>query len=157
MKKSLAEYVFLFWFGGSVYIEIELLYRSYTHWSMFVLAGFVYITVGWMNEHIFDWYDDMIKQVGVATIYATACEYACGLILRHFGLVVWDYSNMPLNISGLICVPFMGVWAVLMIVAIVADELIKYYFFSGLRPHYHCGTMCIKLCPTKIEKEKDYG
>ena len=63
---------------------------------------------------------------------------------------------MPLNISGLVCVPFMGVWAILMVVAIVADDLIKYYFFNGLRPHYHCGVMCIKLCPAEVEKEKDY-
>ena len=65
-KKNLAEYLFLFWLGGSVYIEVELLYRGYTHWSMFVLAGFVFITVGWSNEHIFDWQDKFFKQVGLA-------------------------------------------------------------------------------------------
>ena len=51
-KKNLAEYLFLFWLGGSVYIEVELLYRGYTHWSMLVLDGLVFITVGRTNENI---------------------------------------------------------------------------------------------------------
>lgn len=151
------EYLFLFWFGGSVYIEIELLYRGYTHWSMFVLAGFVFVTVGLMNEKIFDWRDDIFEQLGIATIWATICEFVCGLILRCFELQVWDYSNIPLNLDGLICIPFVGVWCFLMAIAIVVDDLIKFYFFKGLRPHYHCGNLCIRLCPLKIEKVNNYG
>ena len=149
-KKNLAEYLFLFWVGGSVYIEIELLYRGYTHWSMFVLAGIVFITVGWMNECIFDWHTQFGWQVLIATLWATGLEYACGMILRHFGLQVWDYSNVPLNVDGLICVPFMFVWAVLMIVAIVIDDIIKFFFFEGSRPHYHLGKHCIQLCPIEL-------
>ena len=149
-KKNLAEYLFLFWLGGSVYIEIELLYRGYTHWSMFVLAGIVFITVGWMNECIFDWYTRFSWQVLIATLWATGLEYTCGVILRHFGLQVWDYSNVPLNVDGLICVPFMFVWAMLMVVAIIVDDIIKFYFFEGSRPHYHLGKHCIQLCPIEL-------
>ena len=155
-KKNLAEYLFLFWLGGSVYIEVELLYRGYTHWSMFVLAGFMFITVGWSNEYIFTWQDKFFKQVGLATLWATLCEYICGLILRCFGLQVWDYSDVPLNIDGLICVPFMFAWAALMIVAIVVDDLAKFYFFGGQRPHYHVGKWCMRLCPVEFRKENNY-
>ena len=149
-KKNLAEYLFLFWVGGSVYVEIELLYRGYTHWSMFILAGIVFITVGWMNEYIFDWHTQFGWQVLIATLWATGLEYVCGVILRHFGLQVWDYSNVPLNVDGLICVPFMSVWAVLMVVAIVIDDIIKFYFFEGSRPHYHIGKHCVQLCPIEL-------
>ena len=149
-KKNLAEYLFLFWVGGSVYIEIELLYRGYTHWSMFVLAGIVFVTVGWMNECIFDWHTQFGWQVLIATLWDTGLEYTCGVILRHFGLQVWDYSNVPLNVDGLICVPFMFIWAVLMVVAIVVDDIIKFYFFEGSRPHYHLGKHCIQLCPIEL-------
>ena len=58
-------------------------------------------------------------------------EYICGLILRCFGLQVWDYNDVPLNIDGLICVPFMFTWAALMIAAIIVDDLAKFYFFGG--------------------------
>ena len=149
-KKNLAEYLFLFWVGGSVYIEIELLYRGYTHWSMFVLAGTVFVTVGWMNECIFDWHTQFSWQVLIATLWATGLEYTCGVILRHFGLQVWDYSNVPLNVDGLICVPFMFVWAVLMVVAIVVDDIIKFFFFEGSQPHYHLGKHCIQLCQIEL-------
>ena len=149
-KKNLAEYLFLFWVGGSVYIEIELLYRGYTHWSMFDLAGIVFITVGWMNECIFDWHTQFGWQVLIATLWDTGLEYTCGVILRHFGLQVWDYSNVPLNVDGLICVPFMFIGAVLMVVAIVVDDIIKFYFFEGSRPHYHLGKHCIQLCPIEL-------
>lgn len=154
IKKLVAEYLFLFWFGGSVYIEAELLYRQYTHWSMFVLAGFVFVTVGLMNEYLFSWQDSVLWQIGVATLWATACEYVCGVILLKHGLVVWDYSDLPLNIDGFICVPFMCVWAVFMIVAIVTDDIIKYCFFNGDRPHYHICNYCIMLLPWNRKKIK---
>ena len=77
-------------------------------------------------------------------------EYICGRILRCFGLQVWDYSDVPLNIDGLICVPFMFAWAALMIVAIVVDDLAKFYFFDGQRPHYHIWKWCIRLCPIEV-------
>lgn len=153
MIKLIGEYLFLFWTGGSVYIEIELLYRGYTHWSMFVLAGFVFITVGLMNELLFDWHDRFVKQVTLGTIWATFCEYICGLILRYYGVVVWDYTDMPFNIDGLICPQFMIAWFGLVIVAIVVDDLIKFCFFNGQRPHYHMCKKCVKLCPLEIVSE----
>ena len=146
----MGEYLFLFWFGGSVYIEIELLYRGFTHWSMFLLAGFIFVTVGLLNEIFFEWNEMFWGQVFVSTLWATVLEYICGLMLRLCGLQVWDYSDMPLNINGLICVPFMLVWAVLMAVAIVVDDCLKYGFFDGERPHYHIGKHCVKLFPLKV-------
>ena len=57
---------------------------------------------------------------------------------------------MPLNINGLICVPFMFAWAARMVVAIIVDELAKFYFVGGQRPHYHVGKWCIRLCPVEV-------
>ena len=148
--KNIIKYIFLFWCGGSIYIEIELLYRNYTHWSMFLLAGFVFITIGSMNELWFDWHDQFLKQIIIGTIWATLCEYICGNILRHYNLKIWDYSNLPFNIDGLICPQFMIAWFGLVIVAIIIDDLLKFYFFDGLRPHYHFNKWCLKLCPIEI-------
>ena len=37
---------------------------------------------------------------------ASAIEWATSIVLEHaFGTVWWDYSNLPLNLSGRICVP----------------------------------------------------
>ena len=37
---------------------------------------------------------------------ASAIEWATSIVLEHaFGTVWWDYSNLPLNLNGRICVP----------------------------------------------------
>ena len=41
----------LFLIGGLVYAWIEILWRGYTHWSMFVLGGICFIIMGLLNEY----------------------------------------------------------------------------------------------------------
>lgn len=44
--------------------------------------------------------------------------------------VMWDYSNLPLNYKGIICVPFMLLWMVLSFVGILVADAINYYVFD---------------------------
>ena len=44
--KKLACSLILFLFGGTGYALLELLWRGFTHWSMFVLGGVCYLLVG---------------------------------------------------------------------------------------------------------------
>ena len=44
--KKLACSLILFLFGGTGYAMLELLWRGFTHWSMFVLGGVCYLLVG---------------------------------------------------------------------------------------------------------------
>ncbi len=51
--------------------------------------------------------------IGGALI-STACELAVGLALdRGFGVVMWNYSRMPLQYGGYICLPFSFIWGML--------------------------------------------
>ena len=52
------------------------------------------------------------------------------------GLHIWDYSTMPLNIFGQICLPFSLAWMGLSGVAIILDDYIRYWFFNEEKPHY---------------------
>ena len=48
----------------------------------------------------------------------TAAEFAAGCILNlGLGLAVWDYSDMPFQLLGQICLPYSILWAVLAMVA----------------------------------------
>ena len=38
-QKLLDKYLFLFGTGGLLYILIELIWRGYSHWTMFFLGG----------------------------------------------------------------------------------------------------------------------
>jgi hypothetical protein len=52
--KSIVKYLFLFLVGGSAYVGTELLYRGYSHWTMFIVGGLCFICVGLINN-IFSW------------------------------------------------------------------------------------------------------
>ena len=67
----------------------------------------------------------------------TLIEFISGFILNIImQLHIWDYSNMPLNILGQVCLPFMLLWFILSLVAIVADDWIRYLLFGEEKPHY---------------------
>ena len=57
----------------------------------------------------------------------TSIELVTGLIVnRLLGLNVWDYSAMPYNIMGQICLPFSFIWFLMSIPAVyLCDWLSK--------------------------------
>lgn len=132
----LLKYLFLFWFGGSTYVTLEVLWRGYSHWTMLLLAGFIFIILGLLNE-IWDWNDSLINQVLAGTLISTVLEFITGCIVNlGFGWNVWDYSNIPGNILGQICPPFTILWAIISLIAIVLDDVIRWKFFGEEEPKY---------------------
>lgn len=49
---------------------------------------------------------------------------------------VWDYSNMPFNLLGQICLPFTVIWFFLSAVAVVLDDWIRHILWGEDIPHY---------------------
>lgn len=132
----LLKYLFLFWFGGSTYVTLEVLWRGYSHWTMLLLAGIVFIILGLLNE-IWDWNDSLVKQVVVGTTVATVLEFITGCIVNLWlGWNVWDYTGIPGNILGQVCFPFTILWAIISLVAIVIDDVIRWKFFGEEEPRY---------------------
>lgn len=73
----------------------------------------------------------LLFQMGVSTIIITCLEYLTGAIVNiGLGLNVWDYSNLPLNIHGQICLYFSFVWFFVSFIAIVLDDLLRYKLFG---------------------------
>lgn len=136
MKKAL-KYLFLFFFGGIVYILIELLWRGYSHWSMGILGGMCFILLGLINER-YTWDIPLWIQMLLGSFIITLLEFIAGCILNlHFHLNIWDYYDMPFNILGQICLPYMILWFFLSPICIVADDYIRYIFFDEEKPTYH--------------------
>lgn len=132
----LPKYLFLFWFGGSTYVTLEVLWRGYSHWTMLLLAGTVFIAIGLLNE-VWEWSTSIIKQVAVGTVLATALEFITGCIVNLWlGWHVWDYSNMWGNILGQICPLFTLLWVFVALLAIVVDDIVRWRFFGEDKPHY---------------------
>lgn len=126
----------LFLIGGGAYYTIELLWRSYSHPSMFVLGGFCFVLIGLLNEQ-YEWEQPLWKQQLISTYIITALEFMAGVILNlKLGLNVWDYSNLPFNLLGQVCLYYSILWFFLSFGAIVLDDYLRHWFFGEEKPHY---------------------
>lgn len=135
MKQIIKEPV-LFCVGGMAYNVIEVLYRGYTHWTMFVVGGLCFILIGLINE-ILSWETALWKQMMIGGTVITVVEFVTGCVVNLWlGWNIWDYSQLPLNILGQICMPFYFVWVLLSLVGIVLDDTIRWKCFGEDKPRY---------------------
>lgn len=134
--KLLYKYFLFFLLGGCIYYSIEVLWRGYSHYSMFILGGICYIVVGLINE-ILPWDMYIELQVFIGVIIVLALEFITGCIVNLWlGLNIWDYSNLPCNLLGQICLPFALVWIPLVLLAIILDDKVRYDCFKEEKPRY---------------------
>ena len=126
----------LFLTGGEAYTVVELLWRGWTHPSMFLLGGVCFLVLGALNEYL-PWEMPLAAQVVIGDVLVTVLELATGLIVNVWlGLGVWDYSNLPGNLWGQICPQFMALWIPLVLVAILLDDLLRWRLFGEEKPKY---------------------
>lgn len=134
--KNLLKYLILFLIGGGTYYLIEILSRGYSHWSMAVLGGVCFIAVGLLNE-IFPWSMPFGFQCLIGGGVITTLELITGIITNIIlKWHIWDYSGMPLNFMGQICLPFTLLWVLLSALIILLDDFIRYKFFGEEKPKY---------------------
>lgn len=128
--------VILFLIGAAAYALIEVAFRGYTHWTMAVLGGILFLLLGGINEWI-PWEMPLVLQCVIGAVIVTVAEFLAGLILNVWlGLGIWDYSDVPGNILGQICPQFIFAWLGLSLVAIILDDWLRYWLFGEARPHY---------------------
>ena len=92
--------------------------------------------IGSINE--FYTYDvPLIRQMMIGASIVTFVEFICGCIVNLWlGWNIWNYSDMPFNILGQICLPYMVLWSLLSGVAIILDDWLRYWWFEEEKPHY---------------------
>lgn len=123
--------------GGLIYSIIEILYRGYTHWTMVIVGGLAFYLIGCINECI-EWDMPLYRQMAIGMVIITVLEFVAGIIVNLIlGWSVWDYSNVPLNILGQICLPFCIIWFFLSFPAIIVDDYLRYYLLGEEKPHYN--------------------
>lgn len=92
MKQIIKEPI-LFCVGGMAYNVVEVLYRGYTHWTMFVVGGLCFILIGLINE-IFSWETALWKQMLIGGTVITVVEFVSGCVVNLLlGWNVWDYTS----------------------------------------------------------------
>lgn len=118
------------------YYSVEILWRGYSHWTMFVLGGIAFLFCGLINE-ITSWDYPLWKQVLRADAFVIAAEFITGCIVNLWlDWNVWSYENLPGNILGQTCPQFALLFAPLCLLSIILDDYIRYWFFKEEKPRY---------------------
>lgn len=143
--------VFMFIFGFMSYITIEVIFRGYSYPLMGICGGIVFVLLDKLNDRI-SWDMDILVQGVIGSLLITSLEFIIGeMSLRGLIQPMWDYSDMPFNYKGIICLPFSLIWVGLSIVAIVVADFINYYIFNeDTIPYYKLfGKTIYKFKPNK--------
>lgn len=132
MKKFIGK-LGLFLSCGFIYCMIEILFRGWSHWSMFVLTGFlgVFCVDSINNTLSFDC--DYIVQIIISTILCTIGEGISGIILNVWlQLNVWDYSKMAFGtfFFGQCNVLFCFAWMLIISIIIFYCDAYNYYILK---------------------------
>ena len=132
--KKLNVYLVVGIVGGGLYYLVEILYRGYSHWSMFLLGGIAFLFCGIQGRAV-KWRDPLIKQLIRCSIFITVAEFITGIIVnRWMDLNVWDYSDLPFNVMGQISLYFALAFTGLSIIGIPLSGYLMYWLTGELRP-----------------------
>lgn len=136
VMKRVFKLFLLFLIGGMSYMLVEMAYRGHTHWTMLIVGGVCFVLIGAQNE-LYTWEMPLILQCIVGSLIVTAVEFFGGCIINiKLGWEVWDYSGLPCNLLGQICLLFSCFWALLSVPAIILDDYLRYWLFGEDKPQY---------------------
>lgn len=134
--KYILKYLILWMIFGALYYTMECLWKGSSHWTMFILGGICGILLDLENEFL-NWETPLWKQMLIGCGIITTLEFITGEILtRVFHLIIWDYSNLPFNIDGIICLPYSILWFFLSSVGIILGDYLRYWIFKEEKPRY---------------------
>lgn len=137
LLKRLSEYLFLGTLGGTLYYSFEMIFRGFSHWSMFLLGGIC--LVFFAQQGIWTgWSAPLWKQVIWCTAFVTSCEFITGIFVNkimHWN--VWDYTDQPFQLMGQICLPFTIIFSGLCAVGILLSGYLLHFLYGEKRPDFH--------------------
>lgn len=114
----------MFPIGALGYGLIEILWRGYTHFSMLLAGGICFIGFAKIGEMCKK--KTLLARAVIGSIFVTAIELIFGVI---FNIIlkknVWDYSKMPFNFKGQICLLYSVFWVALGLIFIPLSLKIK--------------------------------
>lgn len=68
-------------------------------------------------------------------IFVTSCEFITGIIVNKWlNLNVWDYSNVPFQLFGQICLPFMALFGFLCTIGIYLGGYLLHLLYGEEKP-----------------------
>lgn len=143
---KLCKSVAMFSLGGLLYGVIEILWRGHTHISMFVAGGAGFMAI-WKTAEVLPKLG-VIFQAALSALEITIIEFSVGVVVNILlGLNVWDYSSLPLNILGQVCLPFGALWFLLSIPALWLSVAVERVLFRSRITH-------MSILPVHLTRKK---
>lgn len=108
------EYATVFLVGAVGYALIEILWRGRTHWSMALTGGACMAFIYFVEAQYSD--EPRWKRCLADTLMILLSELVVGFFVNILlSWRVWDYSKLPLNIFGQVCLFYAVLWFLLCI------------------------------------------
>ena len=167
MKQKIIKWITLCGIMGFVYLSIEVIVRaigadvaglhgwtgpSLVGWSslwMIPVGGASGAILGLFNERKKGKELKMFIQCILGALIILGLELVSGLILnKGLNLNIWDYSHLPFNIAGQVCLPFAGLWFLLCPFAFWIDDFLRFALY-GEESKYGIERPYIKLFTLK--------
>ena len=131
MKKNAV----IFSIGSFIYPILEILWRGRSHYSMAIAGGLSLMLIDIICVRKLCKLPIIAKAI-LSSGIITIVELITGITVNiAFKMNVWDYSDLPFNVLGQICLPFSIIWVLISFPAMwicrTSDRMIKKY---GLIP-----------------------
>lgn len=102
---KLGKPLFLFSCGGLGYVGLELLWRGWSHPTMFFAGGTCFLLLGRLDRLPISPSAKAVTGAGVIT----GVELLTGLLVNR-RYQIWDYRDAPCNFLGQVCLPYTLLW-----------------------------------------------
>ena len=137
IMRKLGKYLFMWGLGGCIYYSFEVLFRGFSHWSMFVLGGSCFLFIIRQGELV-HWSEPLWRQMFRSVVFVTSMEFVTGIIVNKWlHLAVWDYTDQPFQLFGQICLPFMIIFSGLCTIGILFGGYLECLLFGAEKPEFH--------------------
>lgn len=139
MWKRVLIFITLFCVGAVGYGGLEILWRGHTHWTMLLCGGICLMLLVQIEHRMSQ--KDIWRKSAAGCGMITAVEFGVGCIVnKGLGMQVWDYSDVPGNLFGQICLPFMLIWFVICVLLFGVFSIIRQLRIKYRRTGYSNST-----------------
>jgi uncharacterized membrane protein len=128
-KDTAEELALVFFTGGVLYYTVEVLWRGWSHIAMAVLGGLCFICLYFMGR-LFPRIPLLLYCI-LGGVIVSLLELGAGELLNNvLGLGIWDYSSLPLNFRGQVCLLFSFFWCLISLPSFFLSKLMRTMIFG---------------------------
>jgi uncharacterized membrane protein len=122
---------------GMCYFTLEGFWRGWTNIVMLFVGGLCGALIGLLDEYPQYFNLKIWQQTLISLLVILVIEYSSGMLLNVWlGMRIWDYSSMPVNLNGQICLIYALLWIPLIPFGIWLDNWLRWKLFGEEKPYH---------------------